>query len=632
MFNKLPVETQNFASLQKTMLQKIRIWGQQKLQILKRGFKNIFKKQRHDDRKLVHILVKKTDGKFPKFKQLKYFHKAFNKQENKLFKVISTIFVISALVFCVAFYLHFSEIIPKSGGEYTEGLVGTPQYINPIFSQVNDLDADLSSLTFAGLFRYDPTHGLKENIIDTWELSEDQKTYTFKIKKDILWHDENKLTVDDIIFTIKKIKDPNVKSPLYVSLVNVAVEKIDNQNFRLTLEEPFAPFLETLVFGILPKHVWKEVDPANFRLAAYNLKPIGNGPYKFSSLTKEQNGVIKTFHLERFNDFFDKKPYLKKLNFKFYNSFEQAVQALNNKNVEGLSYLPKGFSSKIANHGSFNFHQLQLPQYTALFFNKEKNSILNSKGARQSLAQALDKEKLVDQVLEQEAQKIDSPILPGSLGFTDDAKKYTHNPEEVKKQLINLGWTLKDYEAGEDEEEYPFQVRKKGSTYFELTITTIDQSENVTAAEFIQKAWQSFGIKTNLQILDKQAIQQAIIERAYDVLLYSEILSYDPDPYPFWHSSQAKHPGLNLALYKSAKADKYLETARKTSDVNKRAENYTAFQKLISKDLPTIFLYSPTYTYPQLKKIKGFNAYNIIIPANRFSNITDWYIKTKRDL
>lgn len=621
------------------MFKKLRVFVQQKLNILKRGLKNLVlsaregsQMKRHDDKKLVHILVKKSDGKVPRFKQLKYFQKAFNKEEHKLFKILSTVFVIAAVVFCVAFYLQFSEIIPKKGGEYTEGLVGAPQYINPIFSQVNDIDADLASLVFSGLFKYDPAHGLKENIINTWELSEDQKTYTFKIQKDILWHDEKELTVDDIIFTIKKIKDPNVKSPLYVSLVNVEVEKIDDQSFKLTLEEPFAPFLETLVFGILPEHIWKEVDSANFRLAAYNLKPIGNGPYKFASLTKEQNGAIKTYQLERFNDFFDKKPYIKKLNFKFYNTFEQAVQALNNKNIEGLSYLPKGYSSKISNHGSFNFHQLQLPQYTALFFNKEKNSILNSNGVRQSLAQALNKDKLVDQILEQEAQKIDSPILPGSLGFTDDAKKYEHNPEEVKKQLTNLGWTLKDYETAEDEEEYPFQVRKKGNTYFELTITTIDQSENVTVAEFIQKAWQSFGIKTNLQILDRQSIQQAISERAYDVLLYSEILSYDPDQYPFWHSSQAKHPGLNLSLYKSAKADKYLEAARKTSDEKTRAENYTAFQKLISEDIPAIFLYSPTYTYPQLKKIKGFDADNIIIPANRFSNITDWYIKTKRNL
>jgi len=118
--------------------------------------------------------------------------------------------------------------------------------------------------------------------------------------------------------------------------------------------------------------------------------------------------------------------------------------------------------------------------------------------------------------------------------------------------------------------------------------------------------------------------------RNYEALLFGEVLNYNPDPFAFWHSSQKKDPGLNLSLYDNAEVDKLLEEARQETDRNIRAEKYRKFQELVIEDVPAIFLYSPDYLYIQNKSVNGVELKNIVIPADRFNGIENWYIKTER--
>ncbi len=107
-------------------------------------------------------------------------------------------------------------------------------------------------------------------------------------------------------------------------------------------------------------------------------------------------------------------------------------------------------------------------------------------------------------------------------------------------------------------------------------------------------------------------------------------MGIDPDPFSFWHSSQKKDPGLNLALYDNKNADKLLEEARQTLAADIRAQKYVLFQNLILEDMPAIFLYSPAYLYPVHKNIKGVKEGKIADPSWRFADIEEWYIETKR--
>ncbi|MBI5254694.1 hypothetical protein HY932_02855 [Candidatus Falkowbacteria bacterium] len=586
------------------------------------------KKSDQHDLRLVQSVVAKKQRALPKWRQLKYFKKTLLPIEKIIVGIFTFCIFISAIGLLASLYLQYSTLVPADGGDYTEGIVGRLQFINPVLCPNNEADSDICSLIFSGLFRYDPAKGIVPDIADNYEISADQKTYTIYLKQSALWHDKQKVTADDVLFTIEKIKDPNTKSPLYFGLNNVKAEKITDYSLRLTLNDPYAPFLESLTFGILPKHIWQNIPAQEFFTSKYNLEPIGSGPFKFGGAEKDANKTIIKFTAVSFKNFYIAAPHLDALHFKFYGSYDQTIEALNNKNVEGISYLPKYFEDKITNHGALNFHQLQLPQYTALFLNAQKAPLLGYPKIRQLLAQTIDKNKIINDILNGEAIAINDPLFFSQPKLT--AKKYDYNLAAVKSGLNDMGWKLADYKK--IDEKYPFRVRSKNKQYMNFVITTINQPENIATAELIKNSWQALGIKTDLEIFNAADLSEKIKNRDYEILLYAEISGFDPDQYPFWHSSQAKYPGLNLSLYQNPNADKLLEDARKTADQKIRAAKYAAFQQILTNDVPAIFLFSPTYTYPQNKKLLGFDVENIISPANRFSNVAEWHVNLKREL
>jgi len=572
--------------------------------------------QKNLDKKLTLSLTK---SRFPSLKQVKYLSRVLSKKEIKIIKSLSIIIFISLIFLGTTFYFQHITKVPVLGGEYVEGLVGFPQYINPLLAQTNDVDMDISRLVFSSLFRYNQKLELVPDLVSSYEISKDGKIYTLYLRKDAKWHDGENFTAEDVIFTVESIQNPEFRSPLAPSLRGIKLEKIDDYVIKFILLEPYAPFLENLTFGILPEHLWINIPPINANLAEYNIKPIGSGPFKFKSLVKDKLGNIKSYTLVRNENYYNQKSYLKKITFKFFPNFEEAVQALKTKEIEGISFLPKEFKRTIKNK-NLKYYSFELPQYTALFFNPKNNEILKDKNIRQALAYSIDREKIINEVLKDEGRIIDSPILPGFLGFNPDLKKYKFDPKIAGELLDKAGFELKEGKR-----------KNKNNEELEITLTTVDQSENYKTGELIKKNWEDLGLKVNLQIISTNQVQRKIIKpRAYEILLYSEIIGTDPDPFPFWHSSQISDPGLNLAILPNRHIDQLLEEARKTNDREEKRMKYIQFQNILAEEVPAIFLYNPTYSYVTHKKIKGLELNRIMVPADRFIEIEKWYIKTKR--
>ncbi|MBU1165137.1 hypothetical protein KKA15_06295 [Patescibacteria group bacterium] len=630
------------------------------------------------DKKLVYSL---SENKLPKPKQLKHLKKTLSKKELWLVRVAALIILISLIFLGVKFYLANFLPTPIVGGEHTEGLIGAPQYVNPLLSQTNDVDSDLANLIFSGLLKYDKDLNLVPDLASEYQISEDQKAYTFTLRQNVLWHDSNlddpkQFTANDVIFTVESILDPDFKSPILPSLRGVEIQKIDDYTIAFTLPEAFPPFLEALTFGILPEHIWLEVPPANANLNEYNIKPVGTGMWQFVKLNKDSLGNIKSYILEPNPNYYGQKPYLEKLTFKFYPDFETAVDSLKSKSVGGISFLPKRLKDDLKNSTNLNFHSFNLPQYTAIFFNQKQNEILKNKGVRSALRLAIDKPTILSEALRLEGQIIDGPILPGYPGYGPSQEDISYNPQQANQTLEDTGWKqleIDDYKKileeefnkiqGEKEkekadaegeetspeeglteeeltlEEYlesklvpdqPF-YRQNDDKILQITLTTVDQPENLKAAELIANFWQQVGVTTNLNIVEGARVSREVIKpRNYEALLFGIIAGADPDPFPFWHSSQNQDPGLNLANYANRKVDTLLEEARKSTDAQKRQESYSEFQNIIISEIPAIFLFNPTYTYVLDKDIKGIDISRIVIPSDRFNNIEEWYIKTKR--
>lgn len=569
----------------------------------------------------------KITGEWPSLKQWRRLPHVLNKSERFFIVIFIFLFVASSIALIYGYYQSRTVVVPAEGGQYAEGIVGQPRFINPILSQASDADRDLAELIFSGLLKYDSSGELKPFLAESYKI-EGNKVYIFSLKPGVKWHDNENFSADDVIFTIGLIQNPDYKSPLRPNWQGVQVEKIDDLTVKFTLPAPYAPFLENLTVGILPKHLWQNISASAFPLADYNLQPIGTGPFRFKNIQKDKLGSINSLTLEVWPQYHGQKPYLAQIIFKFFDGEDELLNAFEKREIEGVSFVSAINLERINKSGEINVYSLNLPRYYAVFFNQTNSKPLADRNVRLALQYATNKQEIIEKVLLAKGTPVDSPLPKELLNLAQDtAKKYDFSIEKAKEILAAGGWR----DSNNDGVLEKAFENENTPTPLEINIVTTQWPELVQAAQIIQEQWQKIGAKINLEILDIGEIQQnKIIPRNYQAILFGEVLGLIPDPFSFWHSSQKKYPGLNLALYDNRDADKLLEDARQILDAEERVKKYAEFQKLVVNDVPAVFLYSPSYLYAVGKKIKGVDIKNIATPSQRFNGVENWHIQTKR--
>lgn len=565
-------------------------------------------------------------GRIPHPSQLQYLSEYLSRTERVLLRVATLFMVVGLGMGIWQFWSVHLENRPAHGGTYSEGLVGAPKTINPLYLQANDVDHDLASLVYSSLFSVDENQQIVPDVATTYELSEDKKTYTVHLREDVYFHDGEQLNADDVLFTLDAIQDSSYVSPLRATFSGIATERVDDFTVSLTLKEPFAPFPSSLTFGIVPEHLWITILPEQAGLAELNLKPIGSGPYAFDSLKKDQSGSVLSMSFAMHEQYHGGQPYIEEMQFKFYPDLETSIIAVEEGNVEGISYVPKNRKEELADaNGRVRFHSFRLPQYTAVFFNMEADIFQNDE-VREALGRSVHKQNIIDAALGGEGSSINTPILPGQLGYDADITGQVYDLGEARRILDEAGWAIETNEESEN-----VGLRVKDDQVLRFTIRTVNLPEIEAVATTLQSTWESLGIDVNIDAFSSRDVQNAVInDRDYEALLFGVILGTDPDPYPFWHSSQVEHPGLNLSVYKDKTVDALLEEARETDDTTVRTENYHEFQEIVANELPALFLYNPVYTYVHDKKLQGIETTFITRPSDRFRDVTAWYINTSK--
>lgn len=556
------------------------------------------------------------------WKKVLHTPKLFKQTDRIILALVAVVIVVAGIFALWRWYVSATNAVGISGGSYKEGIVGEPKFINPLYNQTTDADRDISSLVFSGLMKVDSNYQVVPDLAESYEISSDKKTYTFHLRKGVKWHDDQDFTADDVIFTVGAIQDQNYASPLRPNLKGITVEKVDDNTVKFTLPSPFAPFLTTLTFGILPAHIWESVPATNATVVEENHKPIGTGPYKFLELKKDKaTGDILSFSLQANKAYFGGTPKIDKIEFDFYATPEEMVSAFNRKKIDGMNYIDATSLDTITRK-NITLHEYQLPVITSVFLNPAQNSVFSKIEVRRALAFATNKQGLIDNVLKGHGEVVNSPLLPGFLGYSADVTTYNYNTDQAKALLAQAGFTLK--------QEDGFFYDKDGKK-LTIHLQTTDWPQNVATANYLKDSWKAAGIDLDVQTFSVSEIQQTFIRpRKYEALLFSQNLGLDSDLYPFWHSSQAFDPGLNLGFVKDQALDKNLVDARTSSDPADRAAKYTAIQKTIADGASTIFLYSPNYLYPTYRNLQGTAITNVSVPSDRFIDAKDLYVKTKR--
>ena len=500
---------------------------------------------------------------------------------------------------------------PKSGGSLKIGLACYPSYINPVLSHSNDCEKDLIELVYDGLYKIDGKGNLIPNLAEKTEISENGKTYTVFLKDNINWHDGLPLTADDVIFTIEIIQNPSYRSPLRINWEGVVVEKLSNTVVRFNLRKPYSFFIQNLTLKIIPKHYWENIEPGNIYGAEYNLEPVGSGPYLFDNYEKNKVGKILSYSLVANEKYFNKQAKINRLTFYFYHDYQKAKEALLKKEVEGLSPLLSEDIDFFKNKKNFKISIVYLPRYYSVFLNL--NNRLFTEEFREALSLAIDRSFIAKTIKKGQAFPLNGPLSFEFLIGENEPAEY--NPEKAKSILEKI------------------DLKKVPNKEFKFNLFLPENEELIKVADYLVESWEKIGIKAERQIVPLPAMEKEIIRsRSYDAILFGQIVSQEPDFFSFWHSSQISDPGLNLSLYRNKSLDKLLEETRQILDQERRKENIKSINAILSEDKPAIFLYNPHYLLILPKKIKGNSIRYANFPSERFADIANWYIYTKRIL
>ncbi|MEK7606116.1 MAG: ABC transporter substrate-binding protein [Patescibacteria group bacterium] len=537
--------------------------------------------------------------------------------ERVLLLCLSAIVVVSGYIFFSHLTTRLTLEQPSRGGSFTEGIVGTPRFINPLLAQ-SQADQDLSILLFSGLMRALPDGTLVPDLARDFTVSEDGTQYTFMLDRDAVFHDGTAITADDVVFTITRAHDPALQSPQEDVWTGIGVEALNERTVTFTLSRAYASFLENLTIGILPAHLWESTPPEEFSAHILNTEPVGSGPYKLASVKRNTSGIPTSYILSAFNDSTRGRPHINEIIIRIFGNEKDVLSAFLDNDIDSLDGLDPIDAKTLTDNGAL-VSQYDLPRVFGLFFNQNKNDTLTSISVRRALNAAIDKEVIVEEVLNGFGEALYSP-LPTNL-FAASTTNVTNHTEEARGILERAGFVLNEETGFFEDDDIPLSVH----------IATANSPELRTVADMVKDAWEKAGIETTVELFDIGQLHHEVIRpRSYDVLLFGEVVGRDGDLYPFWHSSQRNDPGLNVALYASITADAILEDIRATLDSATREELYTSFVDEIESDVPAVFLYMPHLLYVAPKNVSGMTIGVVHTGAERFLDVHEWYVRTER--
>ncbi|NIV35036.1 MAG: hypothetical protein GWN58_37945 [Anaerolineae bacterium] len=288
--------------------------------------------------------------------------------------------------------------------------------------------------------------------------------------------------------------------------------------------------------------------------------------------------------------------------------------------IQGLH--PPGLDelSGLVDVSGLQFYSAQSAGYAQIYLNLAQESLpfFQQKEVRQALLYALDRQDLVDQVLQGQGLVADSPILPITWAYDPGVRKYGYDPERAIGLLDASGWQDSDGD----------RVRDKEGVELAFTLLTSDDPVMTRMAGELARQWRAVGVDATIRAVTSDAAIHFVRNRNFDAALVEIELTADPDPYPLWHSTQAES-GQNFSGFASEEADVVMEDARRTTDPAERFELYSAFQQIFAEEVPSLLIYYPIYVYAVNDQVRDVQLSPLLHTSDRFRNIHEWYVQTE---
>ena len=469
---------------------------------------------------------------------------------------------------------------------------------------------DISGLIFNGLVKYDKNLKLVGDLAESWEVSKDGLTITFKLRQGVKWEDGKEFTTEDVMFGFKTITNPNTRTAYAGDFKEVKEARVvDRYTFRVTYKRPFAPGLSSWgSLVVLPKHLLEGQDINN---SPFSRKPVGLGPYRFKEWKTGEKIVLQANP-----EYFEGRPYLDGFIYRIIPDLATMFLELKAGGLDFMGLTPMQYKRQTDTHkmrGDFHKYKYLAFAYTYLGYNL-KDWKFQNQGVRQAISYAIDKEEIIEGVLLGLGLIATGPYKPDTPWYNPNVRQYPYNVEKAKKLLADAGW----------QDSRKDGILHKDGKPFEFTILTNQGNESrARCAEIIQRRLKTVGIRVKIRTVEWAAfINDFIDKRNFEAVILGWTLGQDPDLYDIWHSSKVGEKELNFISYKNKEVDALLEKGRYTFDQKVRKACYDRVQEILAEEQPYTFLYVP-YALPILHaRFQGIEP----APAGIGHNMPKWYV------
>jgi peptide/nickel transport system substrate-binding protein len=516
----------------------------------------------------------------------------------------------SMLAGALGFARSFMVEVPARGGSLTEGIVGSPRFVNPLLA-LSDADRDMTALVYAGLMGLDGDGNLVPVLADRYRVSEDGTEYTFLLREDARFSDGTPVTAADVVFTVERAQDPALRSPELANWANIRAEAVDARTVRFLLPKPYAPFLADTTLGILPADLWRNVPADEFAFSPRMLDPVGAGPFEVSRIVRDKDGAVSGYELKASRTYAPGRPYLDRIRIRFYEDAGALADAYERGQVESAYGIPVAGALRAPYSRVFG-----------AFFNGDENPVLARAEVREALSLAVNRSRIVNDILGGYATPLTGPVPPGS-GIELPRIPEGDGVALAAAVLEDAGWE-RNAETGVWENEGE-KLELAGMT---LKTSTVPELKGIAAS--IEADWERLGVPTETVLYEPGDLAASVIRpRAYEALLFGMVIGRDRDLFAFWDSGERSDPGLNIAAYANRAADQLLESIREEQDPAVARTDLQELSDLIAADYPAAFTHAPDFLYAVPNSVRGVRLPQIASPSDRFATVATWYRNTE---
>jgi len=501
---------------------------------------------------------------------------------------------------------------PSDGDMLVRRLSAEPDTLNPIVA-TDVYSRTIETLVHESLLDMDLNTGeLLPFLAESWEVADDNVTFTFHLRKDVTFHDGRPMTADDFIYSLERVLDPKVDAAsLRTYFVDCeSYEKIDDYTVRIKWKKPYFKALEMVGdLAVVPKHILD--DGQDFNKHPYARAPVGTGPYKFLEWKTGQSMT-----LERYEGYWGKRPHFDRIHFKIITNDDVSLSLLKKGELDLLG-LTRIQWVKQTNSKSFEkkFHKVHYhyPFFSYVGWNMRK-PMFADKRVRQAMTMLLDRELILEKVYYC-LGSVATGTYDHKSPFSDpEIKPWPFDPDRAGALLDEAGWRDTDGDG----------VLDKDGADFRFTLScTADSPQTEQIAVIYKEELRKAGIELVIKKLEWAAFLDSVHDLKFDACLLGWALDFNPDSYQLWHSSEAdKKMSSNHVGFKNQEVDRLIELNRREFDRAKRIEYCRRIHHILHEEQPYTFMLNTEALIAVDKRVHNVVPH----PIRPIFHYPQWYV------